>query len=195
MNRTKKQIRTVELRSLNLPESNNEMILEGYAAVYDSPTVRYEYEGIEYKEVIERNAFEGAIMKDCCFKYNHNDSALVLARVRGGSLVLTPDSIGLHFRAKLFDTTLAKDIYTIIKAGGIDRCSFSFLVLEDSYNKDTRTRSIKKFKEIFDVSVVDIPAYDDTNVEARSYFDLERKKEGSLDREKLVNELLVRTYL
>jgi len=42
---------------------------------------------------------------------------------------------------------------------------------------------------------VDIPAYDNTNVEARSYFDLERKKEGSLDREKLVNELLVRTYL
>lgn len=190
-----KQTRIVELRNLNLPESNNEMILEGYAAVYDSPTVVFEIDGIEYKEVIECNAFDGAIMKDCCFKYNHNDSALVLARVRGGSLTLTPDSTGLYFRAKLFNTTVAKDIYTLVKEGGIDRCSFSFLVLEDSYNKDTRTRSIKKFKEIFDVSVVDIPAYDDTNVEARSYFDLERKKEGALDREKLVNELLVKTYL
>ncbi len=195
MDKNKKQIRIVELRNLNIPEADNEMILEGYAAVYDSPTVIYEIDGIEYKEVIERGAFEGAIMKDCCLKYNHGDNAFVMARVRGGSLILTPDSMGLHFKAKLFNTQSARDVYTLVKEGGIDKCSFGFIVLKDSYNVDTRTRSIKKFKEIYDVSVVDIPAYDNTNVEARSYFELERSKENTLEREKLVNELVVRTYL
>lgn len=187
--------RTVELRNASVNNENGEMILEGYAAIYDSPTVVEEYCGIEYKEIIAKNAFDGAIMKDCCLKYNHNDSAMILARTRGGSLELTIDNVGLKFRAKLFNTSCAKDVYTLIKEGGIDKCSFAFRCAEDSYNVDTQVRTILKIKELFDVSVVDIPAYDNTSVEARSFFKLESEKRQALDRAKLANKLKVLTYL
>lgn len=178
---TKKQIRTVELKNAVVSNDNDEMILEGYAAIYDSPTVMYEYDGIEFKEVIAKDAFDGAIMKDCCLKYNHGDNALILARTRGGSLELTVDNVGLKFKAKLFNTTAAKDVYTLVKEGGIDKCSFAFVCKEDSYDTDTRTRTILKIKELYDVSVVDIPAYDNTNVEARKAFSVEIEEEKAQD--------------
>ena len=193
--RTKTIIRSCELRDTSCNEENGDMILEGYAAVFDSPTVLYEIDGIQYKEILDREAFSGAEMKDCCMKYNHADNALLLARTRGGSLKLSIDNIGLKFKAKLFNTTFARDIYTLVKEGGLDKCSFAFTVNEDDYDRKTRTRTIKQIKELYDVSVVDVPAYDDTSVVARSYFELVRENERTLEREKLANELLVRTYL
>lgn len=193
--RTKTIIRNCELRGTACNEENGDMILEGYAAVFDSPTVLYEIDGVQYKETLERNAFQNTEMKDCCMKYNHDDSALLLARTRGGSLNVSIDDVGLKFRAKLFNTTFARDIYTLVKEGGLDKCSFAFTIKDDSYDKKSRTRTIKQIKELYDVSVVDIPAYDDTSVVARSYFELVREKEHALVREKLAKQLLVRTYL
>ena len=85
MNKLKqKQIRRVELRNLTADSENNSMHLSGHAAVYDSPTVLWECDGVEYKEVIARGAFDNADMKDCCLKYNHSNDIPILARVRGG---------------------------------------------------------------------------------------------------------------
>lgn len=196
-NQNQKMTRTVDLtinevRSEN--DSENEKILEGYAVVFDSPTVLYEYGGIEYKEIIAKGAFDGANFKDCCLKYNHGDNALILARTRGGSLQISIDEHGLKFRAKLPNTTSANDVYELVKERLLDKCSFAFRCEEDSYNTETHTRTIVKIKRVYDLSVVDIPAYDDTNVEARSYFD-GRAKEQSLDKEKRLKKLICRTYL
>ena len=49
--------------------------------------------------------------------------------------------------------------------------SWAFTVAEDSYNKDTRTRTILKIKKVYDVSAVSIPANNDTEISARSFFD------------------------
>lgn len=165
--------RYVELRSLAQDGENQEMILTGTAVVFDKPTMLYKYDGIEYKEVIDRHALDNADFSDCCLKYNHTDSVPILARCRGGSLQTTIENNGLTFKANLFNTSVAKDVYNIIKSGGLDKCSFAFTVERSEYDAETHTRTILEIDKVYDLSIVDIPAYADTDVEARSLFKLD----------------------
>lgn len=166
------------LNNLEVRESEDkQMILEGYAASYDEPTVLYKIGDTEYKEVIDRGAFDGMDMRDCCLKYNHSDNVPILARTRGASLELSVDNRGLFFRAKLIDTQASRDVYTLVRAGALDKCSFAFTIKDDSYDRKTNTRHIKKIDKLFDVAIVDIPAYNSTSVSARSFFELESEKE------------------
>ena len=69
------------------------------------------------------------------------------------------------------DTQDAKDMYKRVQEGLIDKMSFAFTVNKiewDDTTKPVPTRTIKQFERIWDVSVVDIPAYDGTSVYARS---------------------------
>jgi len=190
-----KQIRTAELRNANAEKQNDDMTLQGYAATFDTETVLFNIGGNDYKEIIARGAFDGANFKDCALKYNHGDVCMVLARTRGGSLSTSTDDFGLKFDAKLFNTTMAKDAHILVKEGGIDKCSFAFTIKEESYNAETRTWTVLKIDQVFDVSIVDLPAYDNTSVEARSLDGLERRKKQVLERINLANELLIKTYL
>lgn len=188
--------RTLELRDAQFSENEEKQkVLEGYAVVFDSPTVLYEYDGIEYKEVIAKDAFSKADLKDVCLKYNHGDSAGILARTRNGSLQITVDDYGLKFRATLLNTPSANEIYENVKNGLLDKCSFAFRCEEDAYNQETHTRTILKIKRVYDLSVVDIPAYDDTNVEARNYFDGRAKEIVAMERAKTIQRLICETYL
>lgn len=158
--------------SIERREDEGKMIIEGYAAVYDSETL-IGSEEYGWREVIKRGAFDGADLKDVPLKYNHEDAVPILARTRNKSLTLTPDEKGLRVRAELLDTTDGVDMYKRIKAGLIDKMSFAFTIAEngDSFEKkngDTPLRTITKFERIWDVSVVDTPAYDDTSIYARS---------------------------
>lgn len=168
-----KELRSlVEFRAVD----DEDMIIEGKAVSFNSPTVLYEIDGIEYKEQISDKAFDDADMKDCCLKYNHSDSVPILARTRGGSLELEKKKDGLYFKARLFNTSVARDCYELVKQGAL-KCSFAFTIKADEYNSKERMRTIKEVDKLFDVSVVDIPAYDDTFASARSFFELEREKE------------------
>lgn len=179
----------VELRDLQNTQSEKDMILEGTAAVFEKPTVIEEYDGIEYKEVIDRHAFDNSDFSYCCLKYNHANSSLLLARTRNNSLSVNIDDVGLKFHAKLFNTTNSRDVYTIVKEGGLDQCSFAFTVKRSEYDKLSHTRRILEIDKVFDISIVDVPAYGDTHVEARSFFELERSKD------KLESEILKRKRL
>lgn len=172
-----------EIRSITFENKSDEnMILEGYAAVFDSPTVIHKINGVEYKEIIDRNAFKNASFSDCCLKYNHKDEVPILARTRGGSLKIDVDDIGLFFKAKLFNTSTSRDVYSLVKQGGLDKCSFAFTIAPngDSYDSDTKTRTIHAIEKVWDCSIVNVPAYDDTKVYARSlveFFEAEAEKE------------------
>ena len=186
----------VEIRAIEPTNENNEMIVEGRAIVYNIPTVMYEYDGVKYYEIISKGALDGADMKDVPFKYNHSDNVMIMARTRNKTLELIPDEQGLLIRAKLADTTGGRDLFTLIKRKDITSMSFAFTVTEESYNKDTHTRSINKFKKIWDVSAVDIPAYSDTSISARSFFKAEAEKEHkALENAELRRRLIVATYL
>jgi len=196
MQAAKKEVRLAEIRVLEPIGDNNEMIVEGRAIVYDSPTIMYEHNGVKYYEVIQRGALDGADLKDVPFKYNHSDSVMVMARTRNRTLELIPDEKGLLIRAKLANTTTGRDLYELIKRGDIDKMSFAFTVAEDAYNKETHTRKILRFKRIWDVSAVDAPAYQDTYISARSYFEAqaEAERQAAEAVEEQRKRLILKTY-
>ena len=151
-------------------KSEEDMQVSGYAATFNQITTLHKIDGIEYKEVIHPDAFNGTDMKDCCLKYNHNDTVPILARTRGGSLKLSVDNIGLKFDAKLSNTNSARDIYTLVKEGVLDKCSFAFTIADGGIEVDrkTRTTTITKIEKLWDVAIVDNPAYESTSVSART---------------------------
>lgn len=187
---TNKEYRSAAIAATQ--SEDQQLIVEGYAAVFEQPTVLFEYDGIQYKEVIDKDAFVGCDMSDVCFRYNHSESFLVLARTRNKTLQLSVDNMGLKFRANLANVTAGQDLYKLIERGDIDRTSFGFIVAVDgdSYDSLSHTRRILRFKKVCDVSAVDIPAYDGTSIDiadgaaisARSYFS------AKVDAEKLITE-------
>ena len=177
MEKRVKEVRLTEVRALE----DEKMIVEGYAVVFDSVTdLGY------FKEVIDRNALNGCDMSDVCMKYNHSDELLIMARTRNNSLQLLVDERGLKFRAELIDTTQNRDLYKMIQAQLLTKGSFAFTVAEEDMDYATNTRRILKIDKIFDVSVVDVPAYEATEVYARSkeQFEEEKRKYEKLELEK-----------
>jgi HK97 family phage prohead protease len=142
--------------------------VEGYAAVFESPTVLYEFDGVQYKETIERSAFDSADLRDVILNYNHDGK--VVARTRNKTLQLAVDDRGLFVRARLDGTEEGRRMFEEIQGGYLDKMSFAFSIAEEEFDKQSRTRSIKKIQRLYDVSVVSLPAYDDTSISARSYF-------------------------
>lgn len=171
-----------------------EMVVEGYAAVFDSPTILYNWEGIDYKEQIARGAFNNAEMQDVILNYDHQGK--VVARTRNKTLMLTIDDKGLLIRAQLGGTEEGRRLYEEVRGGYLDKMSFAFTVAEDDYNKQTHMRTINKFKRLYDVSIVSIPAYNDTTVSARSFFSAAAEEERkALDNAQLRQRLLLRTLI
>lgn len=166
----------VEFRALDNDE--DKMIVEGYAITFNSPATHW-----GMTEVINERALDNCDMSDVPLKYNHDDSHLIMARTRNGSLVLEKDSIGLKIRAELIDTQSNKDIYKSIKAGLLDKMSFAFTVKEEQYDFDTDTRTILNIDKLFDVSIVDTPYYDSTSVFARK-LDNSQEYVGKINMEK-----------
>lgn len=180
-----KEIRKLDMQ-FRAVDNPDEMKIEGYAVVFNSP------ETYSYTEVIDEHALDETDMSDVVLRYNHNDSFMVLARTRNKSLQLNVDEKGLMIDAKLQDDiTDHKNIYNAIKSGLIDKQSFAFSVDEDEYDYDTDTRTIKKIGKLYDVSVVDQPFYNATDVSvARSENDefLTKRKELREEHEKQLEE-------
>ena len=167
---------SVRVRDETGTEEKPEMWVEGYAVRFESPTVLFEYDGTEYKEQIDRNAFEECQMEDVIFNYNHGGK--VMARTRNMTLFLEIRSDGLYIRARLDGTEEGRRLYEEIKGGYIDRMSFRFSVREEAYDKQNHMWTVRRIKRLYDVSAVDIPAYDDTSISARkqAVMDLEERR-------------------
>ena len=172
---------------------DTDFYVEGYATTFDTPYLLYEYDGNKYYEVVARDALQGADMSDVIFQYNH--AGKVLARQSNNTLGIEPDSKGLFSFADLSKSRAAQDLYEEIDNQLITKMSWAFTVAEDSYNRETRTRTILKIRKIYDVSAVSRTANADTNISARSYFDgvIEvEKREALVRRAKL---LILKTKL
>ena len=162
-------------------KDDEKMIVEGYAAVFDQETVLYSCDGIDYKESIDKFAFDTTEMVDVVMNYNHQGKPV--ARTKNGTLEIKTDKTGLKIRASLSGTEEARKLYEEIIGGYIDKMSFAFTVLEDTYDRETHMRRILKIKRLYDVAAVDIPAYDQTSITARSYLIAEAEKERAEVRE------------
>lgn len=146
--------------------------IEGYALLFNSPSK--DLGG--FTEVIDPAALDGVDLSNVIMLDQH-DYSKPLASVKAGTLELTPDDKGLHFVATLDDSvSYANDAYANVKSGNVDSMSFRFDVDDggDQFTRDESgkvVRTIKKIRDLFEVSTVTIPAYDDSNVQVdkRSY--------------------------
>lgn len=168
--------------------------MEGYATRF-KPYELYEFDGVKYYERIDKNAFEGADMSDIIMQYDHQGR--VLARKSNGSLIVEPNDEGLFICADLSKSDASRSLFEDIETELVTRMSWAFTVAEDSYDRETRTRTILRVKKVYDVSAVSIPANEDTLISARSYFDgvIEEEQQELLKREKQIKMLELKLKL
>lgn len=151
---------------------NGGHFIEGRPIVYGSVTNLGEFD-----EVIERGALDNTDLKDVRFLVNHNLSMIPLARSRrnngNSTMLLSVDSEGMGIRVDL-DTENNMDsraLYSAVSRRDITGMSFLFGVNGEEWtglDTDHPTRHIKSFSTVVEVSAVTFPAYDDTEIEARS---------------------------
>lgn len=143
--------------------------LAGYAAVYGQDSREIVEGGRKFTERIAPGAFNETLSSGADVKlyYNH-DASMPLARTRSKTLTLRSDRSGLAFSAELPDTTLGRDIKTLLERGDLSgEMSFGFFVTEDSWNKDRTQRLVKK-ASLVEVSIVQDAAYPQTSSSLRS---------------------------
>lgn len=148
--------------------------ISGYAIVFNKPSKPIPDGDSSFTEIIDPKALENTDLSDVVMLSNH-DYSKPLATVKAGTLKLNVDKKGLHFEATLPNTTDGSDTFENVKAGNIDSASFRFANASDQWSKDENgniTRTITNIGDIFEISSVTVPAYDDSSVEvAKRSFD------------------------
>ena len=173
---------------LEAREEDNLGKISGRPIVYNSRTDLGWFD-----EVIEVGALDDADLTDVRLCLNH-DTSYVYARSRrnnpNSTMRLTVDQSGMGFDADLAleESPKARDYYSAVKRGDIDKMSFMFSVKEDRWediDTDHPTRHITKIGSVVEVSAVTFPAYDATSIQidARSKEALESARQ-SLENEK-----------
>lgn len=161
------EIRGLELRDTDPDKDGNKRFeFVGHAAVFDSLSENLG----GFREIIKRGAFKDVLDDDVRLLINH-DSNLPLAR--GENLTLSEDPTGLKVSAKIrSDLSYANDLRINLEEGNVTQMSFAFgSGVDDEWDEDEDgrlVRTIKRFKELFDVSPVTYPAYAETDAGLRS---------------------------
>lgn len=174
MRKIEKRTLSVELRA---ESQGDEMALVGYAALFNSLSKDLG----NFREIIAPGAFTRSLNAEADVKclFNH-DPNQILGRTKNGSLTLKTDDHGLAFRCVINpDDSAARAIYARIARNDVSSCSFAFTVpaggdsLDEATDENGQrfTRRTLRDVNLMDVSAVTYPAYDGTNVDARSLAD------------------------
>ena len=150
-------------------EGGDGLTLEGYAAVFDSPTRIDSWEG-RFDEVIARGAFAKTIKERTpVIQFDHGSHPLVGSIPLGSIEKLSEDTHGLHVKARLHDNWLVQPVRDAIASGAVDGMSFRFSVVKDTYDEsgDVPLRTVQEVK-LYELGPVVFPAYADTSVGVRS---------------------------
>ena len=173
--------RTNEVKfELRAVENGDGMTFTGYAAVFNSPS-----EPLPFIERIAPGAFKRSLKarNDIKLLWNH-DTGSVLGSTRAGTLKLEEDNYGLRVTATLPETTLGKDVRTLVQRGDVNAMSFGFSVPAngDSWNTDGTERTLRSVR-IHEVSIVAFPAYSQTagTASVRSFDGVAKRAEVDAD--------------
>ena len=175
----------LERRSYNFEikaeETETGNIITGRPIVYNSRTDM----GL-FDEMIEVGALDGANLNDVRFLVNHDVSKIPLARSRrnngNSTMQLSVDLQGLNIDYVKLDTennAEARALYSAVQRGDITGMSFMFSIDAEEWDDlDTEhpTRRIKKIGSVVEVSAVTFPAYESTEIYARSKEALENAR-------------------
>lgn len=177
----KELIRRSYLFDVEARDTDNGAIITGRPIVYNSLTNI----GDMFYETIDKGALNATDLTDVRFLVNHNMDMIPLARSRrnngNSTMRLSPDLEGLSIEVML-DTENnadARALYSAVKRGDITGMSFAFSVEDESWenlNEEMPTRHITSIASVVEVSAVTWPAYEATEINARSEEALESAK-------------------
>lgn len=165
MDREVRQMRSIASK-FETREENDERIIEGYFAVFNS---NYEI-GPGMSESVAPGAFKNTLSGDIRALVNH-DSTLVLGRNTAKTLELSEDERGLWGRIRINpNDSDAVNLYERVKRGDVSQCSFGFDILDEEteFREDGGVHWTIKEVKLYEVSCVTFPAYESTNIDARS---------------------------
>lgn len=168
---------TFEVRA---EENEKGSIITGRPIVYNSRTdIGW------YDEIIEPGALNNTDLTDVRFLVNHDISKIPLARSRrnngNSTMQLSVDNNGMTIEVNL-DTENnadARSLYSAVQRGDISGMSFMFGVNDEEWeNLDSEhpTRHIRSISSVVEVSAVTFPAYESTEINARSKEALENAR-------------------
>ena len=173
----KREYRKIDAAALETRKADDgQMVVEGYATTFNQPYELMRDKGMIVNEQVDARAFDGTDMSDTIMQYDHEGR--VFARVKNGTLELTPDEHGLKVRANLGGTEIGRQLFEEIDGGYTNKMSFGFTVTgqkrersKDAEGNTVILRTITKVGRLFDVSAVSLPANDATEISSRSVGD------------------------
>ena len=194
----------VEKRSYNFEiraeqDKKRGNIITGRPIVYNSRTDLGWFD-----EVIEPGALNETDLTDVRFLVNHDTKMIPLARSRrnngNSTMMMSVDNQGLNLDYVSLDTennATARALYSAIERNDLSGMSFMFSIDGERWENlesDHPTRYIEKIGSVYEVSAVTWPAYDSTEINARSKEALDNAR-LALDKAKQRSEQPVDTDL
>ena len=165
MDRASRQVRSAASK-FETREEGNELKIEGYFAVFNSNYQIFD----DLSESVAPGAFDDTLGDDIRALINH-DSSLVLGRNAAHTLDLRQDEHGLWGSITINPNDQdAMNLYARVQRGDVDQCSFGFDILSEDYDvrEDGSVHWTIRKVRLYEVSVCTFPAYEETNVKARS---------------------------
>ena len=163
--KTMRQVRCVPTE-FNTREDGEGHFIEGYFAVFNSNYDIWD----DMSESIAPGAFTNTLADDIRALVNH-DSTLVLGRTTAHTLELRQDEHGLWGSISINPKDAdAVNLYERVKRGDVSQCSFGFDIVkqESEVRDDGHVHWTIREVKLYEVSCVTFPAYEETNVSARS---------------------------
>ena len=190
-NNEKLILKATNIRALQ-DDDKDTTTIQGDAIVYGQPSQPMD----NFTEIVDSGALDNVDFSNTFLLLDH-DYSKVIAK-NGVNMTLTNDATGLHFTADL-DTSISyvSDVYNLINQGIINSMSFGFTLPDDGsgeqWSEDDNgnvVRLITQIDQLFEVSIVSIPAYSETDVEVatRSYEKFISEEKQNKDAEKRSKE-------
>lgn len=161
-----RQVRSVTSQFTTRDGGDGSRSIEGYFAVFNS---NYEI-APGMTESIAPGAFASSLANDIRALINH-DTTLVLGRTAAHTLELREDAHGLWGRIDINPNDGdAVNLYERVKRGDVNGCSFGFAIRDEEtdFREDGSIHWTIKDVELYEVSCCTFPAYEETNIAARS---------------------------
>lgn len=160
-----------EIRAIDTEDGS--LRIGGYAATFNN-----EATGLSFREVIAPGAFTRTLQSGnpVFLLVNHDMESLPLASTQSGTLQLAQDNVGLRMEAELDPANpRAQELASALRRGDVNKMSFAFSVAPGGQTREEGLRTLTDL-DLYEVSVVTLPAYDSTTVGMRAQEDLELAK-------------------
>lgn len=176
-NLNQKEVRFVS----SVRASKDDRYITGTAIVFDKESS--DMGG--FTEIIKPEAVTQELINRCniVMLFNHNDRDIPLARSKNGkgSLEITITETGVDFRFQAKETPAGDEMLAAVRSGDVDACSFAFWVAEDGDQWFSKPdggylRTVSKFEELFDFSLVNNPVYAEASCRSFEKFKESREK-------------------